>query len=469
MYRGLATLALALCVLGAARAAPLPEPLREALAEAGVSPSSVGLYVHELGAPQPLLVHNADRAMSPASTMKLLTTLAGLELLGPNFTWRTEAWIDGTLTGDVLDGNLVLKGYGDPKITLQDFWMFLSDLRTRGLREIRGGLILDRSFFVVDEPDPAGFDNEPTRPYNVLPDALLVNYKSIWLQFLPDEQTGRVQIVATPQLPQVTIINQLGLGAGNCEFWPEKPQSVPERATLVFTGVFPRGCGEKSKSFSLLSPNEYLATLFGQLWRELGGTFSGNVRNGTVSDRSVLFATWDSPPLAEIIRDVNKYSNNVMARHVFLTLSLAADNPPATTDKAKRAVREWLTRSGLNFPELVLENGSGLSRVEQISPRHLGELLLYASRSPFMPEYLASLPIPGVDGTLRRRLRISPTAGRGHLKTGYIEGVRAIAGYVTDRAGRTVVLVSVINHPQAIAAQTFQDAVTEWVWSRGSQ
>ena len=149
-------------------------------AAVGVPASAVGLYVHELGAPQPLLVHNADRAMSPASTMKLLTTLAGLELLGPNFTWRTDAWIDGTLTGDVLDGNFILKGYGDPKITLQDFWMFLSDLRTRGLREIRGNLILDRSFFVVEDPDPAGFDNEPTRPYNVLPDALLINYKSVW-------------------------------------------------------------------------------------------------------------------------------------------------------------------------------------------------------------------------------------------------------------------------------------------------
>ena len=105
----------------------------------------VALYVHEVGRSRPLVEHNVDRAMNPASTMKLLTTLAGLELLGPNFTWRTEAWLDGTLNGDVLQGNLVLKGYGDPKLTIEDLWLFLRDLRARGLREIRGDLVLDRS------------------------------------------------------------------------------------------------------------------------------------------------------------------------------------------------------------------------------------------------------------------------------------------------------------------------------------
>jgi D-alanyl-D-alanine carboxypeptidase/D-alanyl-D-alanine-endopeptidase (penicillin-binding protein 4) len=85
-----------------------------------------------------------------------------------------------------------------------------------------------------------------------------------------------------------------------------------------------------------------------------------------------------------------------------------------------------------------------------------------------MPEYTASLPIPGVDGTLRRRLTDSPSVGRGHLKTGYLEGVRAIAGYMMDNRGRTLVVVSLINHPQAVAAQAFQEAVVQWAWSRGS-
>jgi serine-type D-Ala-D-Ala carboxypeptidase/endopeptidase (penicillin-binding protein 4) len=453
---------------GLAQPAPLPAPLREALASAGIPPSAVGVYIQEVDAAQPLLEHHADRPMNPASTMKLLTTLAGLELLGPNFTWRTEAWLDGSLTGEVLQGNLVLKGFGDPKLTVEDLWLFLREIRARGLREIRGDLVLDRSFFAVEPTDPAHFDNDPGRPYNVGPDALLMNYKSLRLEFLPQEDTGTVTILPLPDLPQISIVNQLTLSGGSCEFWFERLQASHEPARLSFTGVFPRGCGPKEKNYSMLSPNEYALALFQQLWRELGGSFSGRVRDGLVPESGRLLATWESAPLAEVIRDINKFSNNVMARQLFLTLSLATDNPPLSTEKAARAMREWLARSRLDFPELQIENGSGLSRNERISPRHLGELLLYAARSPFMPEYVGSLPIPGVDGTLRRRLSGSPTIGRAHLKTGYLDGVRAIAGYVVDSRGHTVVVVSIINHPQAVNAVSFQEAVVEWARERGA-
>ena len=213
---------------------------------AGVPPSAVGVYVHEVGAARPLLEHNADRPMNPASTMKLLTTLAGLELLGPNFTWRTEAWLDGTLTGDVLQGNLVLKGYGDPKLTLEDLWLFLRELRARGLREIRGDLVLDRTFFAVEPIDPAQFDNDPTRPYNVGPDALLVNYKSVRLQFLPQEDTGdgRDTRHTRPAADQHREPADSGRAAAATSGRRSR-RPIPEQARLVFTGVFPRGCGEK--------------------------------------------------------------------------------------------------------------------------------------------------------------------------------------------------------------------------------
>jgi D-alanyl-D-alanine carboxypeptidase/D-alanyl-D-alanine-endopeptidase (penicillin-binding protein 4) len=407
--------------------------------------------------------------MNPASAMKLVTTLAGLELLGPSFVWRTEAWLDGSLTGDVLEGNLVLKGYGDPKLTLEDFWLFLRDLRARGLREIRGDLIADRTLFGVEEIDPGQFDNDPTRPYNVGPDALLVNYKAVRLQFIPDESTGGVRIIATPELPHISIVNQLTLGPAPCDVWPERPTADLMQSRLTFSGVFPFGCGEKQRSFSLLTRNQYLSSLFTQVWRELGGVFQGNVRDGTVSERARLLSTWDSAPLAEAIRHINKFSNNVMARHLYLTLSLASANPPVTTDNAARSVRTWLLRNHLDFPELNLDNGSGLSRTGRISARHLADLLAYAWRSPYMPEYVSSLPVPGVDGTLRRRLGDSAAAGHGHIKTGYLEGVRAIAGYITDERGRVFIVVSLINDPRAVNAQSFQENVIEWVYSQAKQ
>ena len=440
----------------------LPGSVAAALALAGIPESAVGIYVHDLTSDREVLSFGADKALNPASTMKLLTTFAALELLGPAYTWKTEAWLDGTLDGDRLNGNLVLKGYGDPKLSMESLWLFLRDLRNRGMRDIEGDVLLDRSFFAIDSHDPALFDNEPSRPYNVGADALLINYRTFRLQFVPDERKQAVGIFAEPVLPQVLVVNDLRLGPGSCDAWPEKPSINGN--TLTFSGVFPSGCGEKFRYFSLLPANDYAQTLFRQLWQQVGGTWSGNVRDVELPATAKLFSTWESPPLSELIRDVNKFSINVMARQIFLALGARA-NPPATLEKSQRTLREWLERRGLFFPELVVENGAGLSRSDKISSRHLAQVLIAAYRSPVMPEYMASLPLTGVDGTMKKRFSNSPVAGQSHMKTGYIEGVRAIGGYTLDTRGRMLAVVLIINHPDARNAQPVQDALLEWIYA----
>jgi D-alanyl-D-alanine carboxypeptidase/D-alanyl-D-alanine-endopeptidase (penicillin-binding protein 4) len=441
----------------------LPRPVAAALAQAGVPENQVGAYVHDLSADQPVLEFSPDRAMNPASVMKLVTTFAALEILGPAYTWKTESYLDGSLSGDRLDGNLVLKGYGDPKFNLENLLLFVRDLRNRGLREISGDLVLDRSFFSVEAHDPAQFDNEPTRPYNVGPDALLVNFKSFRLQFVPDDEKQSVLVYPEPPLPQVNVINNLHLAPGFCDVWPDKPAVAGNN--LTFFGIFPSSCGEKSRYFSLLEPNEYAATLFRQFWLQAGGTWTGKVREAQLPATAKLFSSWESAPLSELIRDVNKFSINVMARQMYLTLGTREAGPPATLEKSGRAVRDWLARRELSFPELAIDNGAGLSRSDRISPRHLGQLLAAAYRSPLMPEYIASLPLTAVDGTMRKRLANSPVAGQAHIKTGYLENVRAIAGYTLDSRGRMLALVFVINHGSARGAQAAQDAFLEWVRS----
>jgi serine-type D-Ala-D-Ala carboxypeptidase/endopeptidase (penicillin-binding protein 4) len=445
-----------------------PAELQLALAGTGIPKESVALYVQEIGAQAPLLEWNADRSMNPASTMKLVTTLAGLEVLGPAYTWRTEVYAQGPLQDGVLSGDLILKGYGDPKLNLENFWLLLADVRARGVREIRGDVILDRSFFALSAADPSRFDNEPTRPYNVEPDALLINFKSIRVQMIPEETISRVRIVPTPALPEVEILNQLALGPGNCDLWPEKPQYTLDPPRLVFTGVFPAGCGERSRYFAMLDPNRYAQSLFAQTWRAQGGSLAGTVREGVLQPGAVLLTTQESPPLAEVIRDINKFSINVMARHLFLTLGLATQAPPLTAGSGARAIAEWLRRAGIDAPELVLENGAGLSRIERISARSLGKVLLHGFSGPLMPEYVASLPIVGTDGTLRKRLNTSAASGQAHMKTGYLEGVRAIAGYVLDRSGRWLIVVCLVNHPAAVNGAAFQDAVIDWAVLRAS-
>jgi len=462
-------------VLAAPRSAPaqstdLPSSVKQALARAKLPESSVAVYVHEIGADRPIVAYGAERVLNPASTMKIVTTYAALELLGPAYVWQTEAYGSGPLVRDVLNGDLILKGYGDPKLTIENFWMLLRSLRGRGVREIRGDLVLDRSFFSREEYDAADFDDQPTRPYNTGPDALLVNFKAVTAQFIPDAEGRNVRIVVDPFLPQIKVTNDLKLASAPCGNWLAQMkidvQGGATAARLAFAGNYALDCGEQARSFSVLGHREYVAGLFGALWQEMGGTFSGVTRDGEVAAGARLLASARSSTLAEIVRDINKYSNNVMARQLFLTLGAVAQGAPATGEKSSRTITQWLAAKGLSFPELVLENGSGLSRIERITARHLGQLMLAAYASPVMPELIASLPLTAVDGTMRKRLAKAVVAGQAHIKTGSLSNVRSIAGYVLDGSGRRVVVVFIVNHANAGNAQPVQDALLKWVYQR---
>jgi serine-type D-Ala-D-Ala carboxypeptidase/endopeptidase (penicillin-binding protein 4) len=459
--------ALVLCALASGVGAhgmpvrSLPEPVTEALAQAGVPRNAVGVYVYDLTRGRPVLEVAPDLALNPASVIKLVTTFAALDVLGPAYTWKTEVWLDAPVNESRLEGNLYIKGYGDPKLTLEAMWLLLRDVRSRGIGEIAGNVVLDRSHFAPAGHDPALFDNEPTRPYNVGPDALLLNYNAFRLRFIPDDQKRSVAIIAEPPLPQVSVVNHLILAPGFCEIWPEKPEI--SGTTLTFRGVFPSSCGEKVKHFTLLAPRDYFGSVFRQLWSELGGKLAGAISDGVVPPGAKLLAAYESPPLSELVRDINKFSLNVMARHVYLTLG-SFEGPPLDPEKSDRALREWLASRKLSFPELVMDNGSGLSRNVRISARHLGELLIAAWKSPLMPEFVSSLPLVAVDGTMRKRMPGSPVAGQAHIKTGYLDGVRSIAGYTRDASGRALAVAFLINHPSARYAYDAQDALLEWLY-----
>jgi serine-type D-Ala-D-Ala carboxypeptidase/endopeptidase (penicillin-binding protein 4) len=463
---------LALLLLARVACAALPPPVAQALANAGIAESAIGLYVQDVAADKALLSHNAERALNPASTMKIVTTYSALELLGPAYTWNTDVYAAGALANEILAGDLVIRGYGDPKLTIESFWLMLRALRARGIREIRGDLVLDRGFFKVDEYDPAAFDGEPLRPYNVGPDALLVNFKAVTLTLIPEPESRSVRVVSEPALREIQLVNALAYNDSACGDWLgrikiEAQVLAESSARLTLTGPYSRDCGERTRSFSLLGHRAYVGALFSQLWRELGGTFNGTIRDGNVPPGARLVTSTRSEALSEVVRDINKYSNNVMARQVFLTLGALGEGAPGTLDKARNVVRQWLTQKGIAAPELVVDNGSGLSRIERVSARTLGELLVAAYRSPVMPELMASLPVVAADGTMRRRLNKADVAGQAHIKTGSLVGVRAIGGYVLDARGRRVAVAFVVNHANAAGAQAAQDALLRWVYRGG--
>lgn len=451
---------IACCAAFTATAGELPPPVTSALKEAGIGLKNVAVVVQGVDSDEALIRHHDRQAMNPASTMKVVTTYAALELLGPAFTWKTEVFADAPLKNGRLDGNLYIKGSGDPRLALEQFGLLLRQLRARGLRDIDGDLVLDRSAFSLPPHNPGAFDNEPLRPYNAGPDALLVNLNSVRLTLRPESgQKGIAIVPETPSEP-LSIDNRLKLSNEACGDWREKLKATVNAGTILLQGNFPASCGDKTLNLSPWTANEQTERLFRALWRELGGSLRGRVREGTTSPTAPLIATQESPTLAEVVREINKYSNNVMARQLFLTL---AAERPATPEGARQRLGDWLASKNMRIPELVLDNGSGLSRSERISADGLSRLLLAAWKSPVMPELMSSFPLAGTDGTLRKRLGNSAATGRAHLKTGYLEGVRALAGYVLDSSNKRWTVVFLINDPNARSGKPAMDALLDWV------
>jgi len=474
--RGLIALAIALLVgapSASRAAAALPAAVEQVLRNSGIPLDAVAIVLQEAAAERPVLSVNAERPMNPASVMKLVTTYAGLEMLGPAYTWSTEAFALGPVRDGMLEGDLLIRGRGDPKLTLESFWLLLRAVQARGVREIRGDLVLDRSHYGFDDGDPGRFDNEPTQVYNTLPDALLVNYKAVRFMFLPDVDARRLRIVTEPAMQEIQVVNNVVLDNAPCGDWRARMRtelkSEASVARFAFAGNYSTQCGEQARHYNVLSPQAYAGGLFRQLWSELGGRFSGNVREGNAPANGRPIASQESPPLAEVVRDINKFSNNAMTRQLYLTLGATAFGAPATPEKSDRAVRQWLALKRLELPELVIENGSGLSRIERVSAKSLAALLAAAWRSPVMPEFIASLPVMSVDGTLRRRPKHLSFAGQAHIKGGTINGVRTMAGYTLDATGRRWIAICMINHPKVhnANAQVIFDALLQWAYTRG--
>ncbi len=477
--RAAALAAAALFFLPAAARASLPASVATALHAAGIPAANVAVVVRDAGTGRLALSHNASVPLNPASVMKLVTTYAGLDLLGPAYRWKTEIYTAGARTGDTLRGQLVLKGFGDPRLTLEDFWRVLLEARERGLRDLEGDLVLDGSYFARSEPFDSGrFDDKPLRPYNVGPDALLLNFKSVNFQFVPLAQSGAVRVIAEPHPPSLTVVNALRLAPGACgEEWTDalgarfEPEPVAQgtgrgQVRALFAGTYPESCGEKDWNVALFSHRAYVAGVFGLLWGQLGGTWHGDYHEGVLPEGAQLLLRHESPPLAEIIRDINKFSNNLMARQLFLTLGAESAGPPAREAEARQAVLGWLAKRRIAAPGLVIDNGSGLSRTARISADTLARLLLAAYADPLMPEFIASLPLAAVDGTMKKRMNGESIAGEAHVKTGSLADVRAIAGYVPDRKGRLQAVVMIVNDPGAARAQPALEALLRWTYDR---
>ncbi len=337
--RFLASWALLLAALPSLAQA-LPPEVDAALARARLPREAVSLLVVDAdGKSAPRLSHRAGVPVNPASVAKLATTFAALELLGPAFTWTTPVYVEGSVRDGTLHGNLYIKGQGDPKLVVERLWLLMRRIQGLGIRAIDGDIVLDRSAFETIAHNPGAFDGEPLRPYNAAPDALLLNFTAVIMTFTP--QGGQAQVHLEPPLAGVQLPAAAPLIAGECGDWRgglKADFSDPSRIRLG--GGYPAACGERSWPVAYADPRSYAPRAVAGLWQQMGGTLTGQVRDGRVPAGLVPAFEAQSPPLAEIVRDINKYSNNVMAQQLFLTLSLQQQGG-GTLEGSREVMRQW--------------------------------------------------------------------------------------------------------------------------------
>ena len=446
--------------------AQLPAGVRQALRQAQVPPEALSVMVQPLDAelPDVRLAHRENEAMNPASVMKLFTTYAGLQLLGADHVWRTRIYTTGPVRDGVLQGSLVVQGSGDPKLVVERAQAMVADIQAHGVQQVRGDIVLDRSVFDV-APRNEPFDDEPLRPYNATPDGLLLNFKSVIYHFSPDPAGGRATVASEPPLAGLQVPPEVPLKTGACNDWRSGLRAdFGQPLRTVFAGSYPASCGERDWPVAFQAPDEFAPRMLQALWTQAGGQLTGQVRSGNTPPQARLLLEHHSLPLREIIADINKMSNNVMAQQLFLTLSADMGAPGRFEASRLRLTRWWRERFPGQFAP-VLDNGSGLSRQERSTAAALGQLLRQAQRGPDAEAFVQSLAVAGVDGTVQRlkdRLPQSPVIGRAWLKTGSLRDVASVAGYVQGESGRRYSVVAIINHPNARQARTALDQLLDW-------
>ncbi len=447
--------------LGSTPESMLPSDIVRLMQSLHLPEQSMSVVVRDLDSGAEPVHHRASDIRTPASLIKLVTTQAALDLLGPAFVWHTPVFVTGPIQGGVLRGDVHVRGSGDPKFNLEAATQMLLALKGMGLQRIEGDWWIDKSLFELAAKDPASFDGEPFKPYNVGADAMLVNFNALLLTLTPDAVLPLAHVRVDPPLLGLTYPATVPLSAGPCEDYRGQLKADFSRVLEIrLAGHYPRACGQQVWPLASPNPQEYTTRALGGLWKALGGEITGEFKLGAVPKGLTPLWRQDSATLGEIIRDMNKYSNNVMAHQLYLSLSAYAMTGPlvGSNEASVKIVHDWWT-ARFTAPEPRTQEGSGLSRDDRMSARGLTQLLQYAWESPYSAELIASLPISGLDGTLKK----SQIAGLAHLKTGSLNGVLGVAGFVQAHNHHRYSLVVLVNHPNAGKARPMMDAWIEWV------
>lgn len=446
----------------------LPANIKKLLKKYGVPEKDLSIYVKNLNNDKPLVALNTQVLRNPASTMKLLTTYAALKVLKPNYRWKTEAWVRGNLDQGVLDGDLILKGYGDPFLVQQNYWKFVQGIRDRGIHRIKGDVIIDNSYFDLPKMDSGAFDHRPYRTYNAIPSALMYNFQATRFFFSPDKKRKTVTITPFPKLTGIQLVNNVKYTSSRCRRAHYLPTFIKTEKSLEIKGNYSEKCGQQYILRAVSDPAEHAFNGFRDFWSGMGGELEGGMQKGSLQPGDKKFHTYYSESLGNQIRVINKWSNNVMTRQLMLTLGAKKSGAPATLQKGRQAIMQTLAENAIHNKGVIIDNGAGLSRITRVSAGQHAQLLERAWRDEFMPEFMSSLSLSGLDGTLVNRFRDDAMRGRTHMKTGTLKNAKSIAGYMLNRKGEWLVVVMHQNGSKTAGGRgtRLQNAVLRWVFEQ---
>ena len=439
--------------------AELPQPYKELINKYNFKKDSFSIVVKNLTAPEKkAIIYNGSKNFNPASLTKIITSFIALDKLGPNYKWKSDFYYTGQLKDDTIQGDLIFVGRGDASFSIDNLEFLIREIQKKGIKKIEGNLILDKSYF-GKIPSIIDFDADPMRAYNVLPNAISIQSNTINFKFTPLD--NNVKIDVKPELNYLKIKNNLRLSNKNCVSWKQSLDYQKSNDllddTIIFQGFLSKKCSNKEIDLSVTDNSRYFYEVFKYLWTQNGGSFKGGywVNDKQKLDGKIL-ASHLSKPLGVLIRDMNKYSLNLMSRNLMLTVMKVDLKREVTEDDVNLFVLNWLSNQDISTNNIFVENGAGLSRKTSINADSLLEIMEKIYEHPYMPEMLASFSILNEDGTLETKMPFSKAKKNGHFKTGSLKNVSAIAGYLVDKGKNKKIVIFLMNDKEANKSYNFQ-------------
>lgn len=410
----------------------------------------LGVQVYSLSRQEVLFDLNPDAPLSPASSIKLLTALVALKRLGPDYTYKTEVYSDGVLDkGGVLRGNLYLKGGGDPSLVTERMYLLVAEVLRSGIKQINGSIVVDDWVFDQIKVNPNSIPTDTDRAYNAPVGGLSFNYNTTTAHFRPGDEVGdKPKVYIEPDTGYISLLNQAHTAKANTGY-----KLVASRVkgnagdTILVRGSIPKGLGEQTTYFNIVSPQLYAGYALRYFLEMRGVKVLGReIRHDKVVPGARKIAVLESLPLREIVTLMNKFSNNFIAETLVKTLGKEIKGEPGTVEKGLEVVREEATRIGMNTSGFNIVSGSGLTRDNRVTAHQFIQLLNAAYLDfDVLPELLASMPIAGKDGTLKKRMKGTTAFGRLRAKTGSIDGVSSLVGMVQSRGGELLAFSVLMN------------------------